>query len=344
MQNYLPFVSVVIICEGWNHFLAESLPFYSCLDYSKYEVLVFTTDQVVFPDGQSALDYPNIKFISEPSTKNKPAEKRDLAIKYAKGEIFAFIDDDAFPHKDWLKNAVPYFKDESIAAVGGPGVTPENASNFEKASGWITASPFGGSGVSLRFIPEKKREIDDYPSMNLIVRADDFKKINGFDSNYYPGEDTKLCLDLTKKLNKKIIYDPKILVYHHKRPLFKKHLLQNGRFGLHRGHFARVLPETSRRLIYFIPSLFVIGNILGILVTLLNLKYLSNLYFLILEIYILFLVLNSIWIFAKSKNIIVSFLSIPGVAATHMWYGIKFLQGLLFVRSEKLEDNYGRTE
>jgi hypothetical protein len=90
MQNYLPFVSVVIICEGWNHFLAESLPFYSCLDYSKYEVLVFTTDPVVFPDGQSALDYPSIKFISEPSTKNKPAEKRDLAIKYAKGEIFAF--------------------------------------------------------------------------------------------------------------------------------------------------------------------------------------------------------------------------------------------------------------
>src|SRR3990167_9704170 len=103
-----PYISIVIICEAWNHFLEESLPYYSKLDYPNFEVLVFTTDKVALSREAVQKNYHNIKFIAEPSTKNKPAEKRDLALKYAKGEIFAFIDDDAFPDKNWLKNAVKY--------------------------------------------------------------------------------------------------------------------------------------------------------------------------------------------------------------------------------------------
>ena len=348
MQNDLPFISVIIICEGFNHFLEESLPYYSKLDYPKFEVFVFTTEKV---GDQIAGKYPNIKFVSEPATKNKPAEKRDLALKYAQGEIFAFIDDDAFPDKDWLKNAAPYFEDEDIAAVGGPGITPKSADIFEQASGWTTASPFGGFGSSYRFIPEEKREVDDFPSMNLIVRASDFKKINGFDSDYYPGEDTKLCLDLTTKLEKTIMYSPEIIVYHHKRPLFKKHLLQNGRFGFHRGHFARVLPETSFRWFYFIPSIFLIGNIGGIIIVISNLfidniylSYLNNLYLLSISLYFFMLLLNTLWVFNMSKNWAVAYLTAPGVLLTHLWYGLKFLQGFFFVKNKKLVDNYGRAE
>jgi len=146
-------------------------------------------------------------------------------------------------------------------------VTPHGVSWQEEASGWASASPIGAGPYTYRFLPGKKQSVDDYPSMNLAVRKTDFKRVGGYDSNFWPGEDTKLCLDLTHKLNKKIIYEPKSLVYHHRRPILLPHLKQNGNYGLHRGFFARILPKTSLRPIYFLPSAILIGFIYLILST-----------------------------------------------------------------------------
>jgi hypothetical protein len=44
-----------------------------------------------------------------------------------------------------------------------------------------------------------------------------------------------------------------------------KHLLQVGNYGYHRGFFARHYPENSRKLTYFIPTLFVIFLIISTL-------------------------------------------------------------------------------
>jgi len=344
VKNSLPKVSVIIICEEWNDFLEESLPYYDKLDYRNFEVIVFSTKPIEGSNPTSG----RTRLINNDKIKHNPAEKRDKASTYATGEIYAFIDDDAFPTKDWLNSAVKHFQDKNVAGVGGPGITPHNASILEKSSGWVSASPFGGFATTHRFIPTKEMEVDDFPTMNLLIRAEDFKKIGGFDSNFYPGEDTKLCLDLTKKLKKKIIYDPAAGVYHHKRPLFKKHLIQNGRFGLHRGHFARVLPETSRRLFYFVPALFSIGVIGGLLLTLLNyffpielFQILVKIYLFIMSIYTISLILNSVWILIKSKSIPIALLTIPGVFLTHLWYGLKFVQGYF---KKQMLDKYGRVE
>jgi glycosyltransferase involved in cell wall biosynthesis len=56
----------------------------------------------------------------------KPSDKRDIALKHAKGQILAFLDDDAYPVKEWLKAALVNFSDPEVAAVGGPAVTPLN--------------------------------------------------------------------------------------------------------------------------------------------------------------------------------------------------------------------------
>jgi len=315
-----PLISIIIVAEEYSSYLEESLPKYDNLDYPSFEVLVFTAKPC-------SNKISKVKFISAPYLAKNPAKRRDLAIKHAKGEWLAFIDDDAYPSKNWLKSAVALFKDPSIVAVCGPGVTPPGADDFEKASGWVSASRLGGGNCTYRFIPAKKRFVDDFPSMNFIVRKKDFAQVGGFDSNYYPGEDTKLCLDLTQKLGKKIMYDPKILVYHHRRPLFKEHLKQNGGFGLHRGHFARTLPQTSRRIGYFIPTLFALGFLAGPVLYLVS-KLLFTIWVLVVIIYFLLLLLTASWVYSKEERWKVAFLVIPGIFLTHVWYGIKFLQGL----------------
>ena len=235
----------------------------------------------------------------------------------ARGDILAFIDDDAYPCEDWLENIVENFKDPKTGGVGGPGITPPDSSWKEQASGWFSASPFGGGFCSHRFLPGKKKFVDDYPSMNFSVRKKDFLSVGGFDSNYWPGEDTKLCLDLVRKLGNKILYDPEVLVFHHRRPLWQLHLRQNGNYGLHRGYFARVLPQTSFRPSYFAPSVLVI-------------------FFPILfPLYAIVLFLNALWVAQKSQSVLQVMISFPVVSVTHLWYGVKFLQGFLLTKNLK---------
>ncbi len=334
-----PFVSVIIICEQWNPFLAEALPHYRKLDYPNFEVLVFSTEPI-------KRRFPKIRFISDKASRHLPAAKRDLALKYAKGEIFAFIDDDAYPRPLWLKAAVKHFKRSNVVAVGGPGINPPRASSLEKAAGWVSASPLGGWGQTYRFIPQRQRFVDDYPSMNFVVRAEAFRRVGGFDSAYYPGEDTKLCLDLTHKLGGKIIYEPQAMVYHHKRPLFQRYLIQNGRFGLHRGNFARTLPATSQRWFYFIPAFFAIGLMGGLLLWLLSGKqllvtWLRFAYLAAISLYLLLLLANALWVQRRARSWAVALLTMPGTFLNHFWYGLQFIRGYF---SRRLNDNYGRAE
>lgn len=311
-----PLVSVVIPARDINGYLRESISWVLEQDYKNLEILVL-------PDSETYEVFPKTKIIP---VKTGPAEKRDLVLKYGQGEIFAFLDDDAFPRPDWLKNALPYFDNPVIAAVCGPGLTPEEDSVLQKASGWVSSSLLGGGPVApFRFLPQGEREVDDFPSMNLIVRRIDFEAVGGFDSSFWPGEDSKLCLDLTKKLGKKILYSPRVVVFHHRRPLFRQHLQQNGQFGLHRGYFARVSPGNSRKLSYFVPSVFVLF-LLGFPLTLFSLV-LRSAYRSILSLYFLLLFSTALWVYSKEKNLKISLLVIPGIFLTHFWYGLRFIQG-----------------
>ncbi len=301
--------SIIIPFQKPSEYLYECLDHIRKQSYTNYEV-------VLLPDKKEKFTDPKIKVIA--SGRIGPAQKRDIGADKSTGDVLAFIDDDAYPDKDWLKNALKCFDKIQIASVCGPGITPPDSSRQEQASGWFSASPLGGGTYTYRFLPQKKRFVDDYPSMNLLVRKKDFSAVGGFDSHFWPGEDTKLCLDLVHTLGKKIIYDPKVLVYHHRRPVWIPHLSQNGNYGLHRGYFARVLPKTSFRPVYFFPSFLVFSLII--------------LPFVVIPAYSLLLIANAIWITAKSRNLFQGLISVPVVFLTHFWYGVRFIQGFLFTR------------
>ena len=320
-------ISVIVVdYKKKNPYLVECLEAIERQTYKNFEIILVS-------DYKIDLSYPKLrqKYFGHYVG---PAEKRDIGAKMAKGEILAFIDDDAYPSTNWLASMVPHFSKCNIAGVGGPGVTPPGVTWQEEASGWASASPIGAGMYRYRFLPDKKQFVDDYPSMNLAVRKTDFDKVGGYDSNFWPGEDTKLCLDLTHKLGKKIVYDPKVKVFHHRRRILVPHLHQNGNFGIHRGFFARILPETSFKPIYFLPSLMLLGltfilfinifpsqNIVVITAWKTGLA-LSGLYLLVLFI-------NALWILKRSDPF-QAILSIPVIFITHLWYGARFLQGFLF--------------
>jgi glycosyltransferase involved in cell wall biosynthesis len=197
--------------------------------------------------------------VTRAKSDTSPAEKRDAAVAVAAGDVLAFLDDDAYPAPDWLERALARFGDPSIAAVGGPGITPPESSFRERASGAFYESLFGSGGLRARFRPSgPTRPVDDWPAYNLLVRREALERVGGWGSSFYGGEDTKVCLAL-RDAGFTIVYDPAVVVYHHRRPIFAAHLTQVGNVGRHRGYFVRKFPGTSARPTYFLPAAALLG-------------------------------------------------------------------------------------
>ena len=121
--------------------------------------------------------------------------------------------------------------------------------------------------LSSRYRTKSCFESDDIHSCNFIARKSVIEEAGGWNEKYWPGEDTLMCLSI-KKIGKKLIESSDVVVYHHRRSLFKPHLKQVSRFGEHRGFFAKSFPENSVKLTYFFPSLLVSSLIAGIMLSL----------------------------------------------------------------------------
>jgi len=150
--------------------------------------------------------------------------------------------------------------------------------------------------------------------------------VGGFDSNYYPGEDTKLCHDIVHKLDKKIVYDPEIFVWHHRRRVYIDHLKQVANYAKHRGFFVKVLPNTSRKFTYFVPTLFVLGLIFGPILSLLF----KPLWYVYISVLIIYLILGIISVGTMNSKSLFWY-SLSGLFMTHLCYGVNFMIGLLAV-------------
>jgi len=309
---------VIIPLKRDNIYIRETLDHLRRLDYPDFEVIVLPDEPHHWGD--------DIRVI--PTGPVGPAAKRDIALLRAKGTILAFLDDDSYPERDWLRKAVKYFEDQAVAAVGGPAVTPPDDGLMQQASGHVYSSLLGGGVYAYRYVPQRKREVDDYPTCNLLVRRWVLEKLGGFDTRFWPGEDTKLCLEITRDLGMKILYAPDVLVYHHRRPLFRPHLRQVRSYALHRGYFAKRFPETSLRLFYILPTLLV-ASLLGGAALSLAWPSLRPLYALGIGLYLL-----AVWLSAlvASRNLWLSLAVAAGIVAMHLTYGIWFMIGLLSPR------------
>ena len=313
-----PRVSIVIACAADGPYLREALDHIARLDYPDFET-------IVLPDRPFEIGLPRVKVI--PTGEVGPPRKRDRGVELSAGEIVAFLDDDAYPEPDWLLTAVRHFADPSVAGVGGPAVTPEKDPPLQQAGGRVLSCLMVGGRETYRFIPKTFKEVDDYPTANLLVRRSDFLAAGGFQTPYWPGEDTFLCLKLTKRLGKRIVYDPDAVVRHHRRPLFAAHLRQIGNYGLHRGYFAKRFPETSLRAIYFAPTLLAAFLLLGWL----PLSLIPGglvFYAVPVVLYLLLALLTSLRGFSPKTAPAV----FGGIIATHFVYGVQFVRGLLAKR------------
>ena len=332
--DHEPLVSIVIACPAESWMLEECLKGIAAQTYRKYETIVLPDGEFVDSSIRRFVDSMDVKV--KATGKVRPAEKRNLGIGMAKGEIVAFIDDDAYPDPHWLEYAVKYFGDPSIGGVGGPGVTPPGDPYLAKVGGRVYDNILVSGNYRYRYkAGGVRRDVDDYPSCNLLVRTDLLRKINGYRTDFWPGEDTLLCKDIIDS-GARIVYDPWVVVNHHRRKLFGAHLRQLGRYAFHRGYFMKRFPSNSLHASYFVPSAFVLylallapavagalrfapenSRVIGAIVAASPLA--------------LYAALVALTTFAL--NPATWLLTSLGVFATHVTYGVQFIRGLVARRA-----------
>lgn len=312
--------SIIIPVKAINNYIRQTVGVIAKIKRSDLEVIILPNEL-----ESNSTELSHLRIIE--TGRIGPAEKRDIGAVNSKGQILVFLDDDSYPNLDFLNYSDEYFRDDSVVALGGPGITPSEASFWERVSGSVFLSRFSG-GAPERYIPSGKvREVDDWPSVNLMVRRKEFLEIGGFDTDHWPGEDSKLCLNLIVQTKKKILYVPNMAVWHHRREGLLRHLKQVGAYGLHRGFFARRGDKNSFKFKYFLPSLLLIYSffLLGLMIIGVVGK---DLMLLLLAPY--FFALFLAWIdICKIEGIRIATLTLFYIIATHYYYGLRFIQGFV---------------
>lgn len=284
------------------------------------------------------LDYPKIDYEVIVVRGRNPSENRNKGAEMAKGDIIAFLDDDAILPKDYLIKAESFFNEYSeIDIVGGPQLTPHDDGYFAKISGSALASKFGAWDKSSRYQRNNlnlNAHENDITSANLICR----KKITSFlkfHTKIFPGEDPKFIID-AKNNGYKVAYSPTIVVYHRRRHNPKELVIQIFSYGKVRTKIDSFI-NTLKNPILFIPSFFSVYIILLLLLpvyyNLLNSIFVSEIIFPVLFspliLYLILAISFAVYEGLKNKSLGIIIL-LPFVFLTiHLSYGFGFIYGYL---------------
>lgn len=298
------------------------------LNYSNFEIIVAgKTDPFMSDDNIVWLNVSN----------ESQGYKRNAAIQKATGEICAFIDDDAFPNPDWLENSVKYFKDISIGAVCGPGVSPNDESLMERASSAVLSSYLGTGSARCRYTPCKQKLIRDVaPASNLLVRRDLLLKIGGFPVGVRAAEDAVISAKILNE-GKKVLYVNNVIVYHKRRPLFMPLIRQIGSYALYRGFLSKRHRELRNS--YFALSLLGVAAAASIAVLLFFSRFSYLTLLLVGALCSIYLAASFISGLLASRSGTVALLAMFGIPLIHLTYAAQFLRGLLTTELEKKNIN-----
>lgn len=122
-NNQIPNVDVLICTYNEPLDLLEKTIVASIgMDYIKNKFEVYVCDDGKRNSLRKLCKKYNVKYITREDNEGAKAGNINNALKYIKGDLFAVLDADMIPKKDFLSKTVGYFVDENLAFVQTPQV------------------------------------------------------------------------------------------------------------------------------------------------------------------------------------------------------------------------------
>lgn len=147
------------------------------------------------------------------------AGARNSGVYHARGEIIAFMDDDAEADPEWLQVMITHFQDQRVVGVGGSAkaVWPQGDRPrwFPCEFDWVV-------GCSYRGLPEDIAPIRNPIGASMALRRSLFEEVGGFDPSVgrlgrMPSgcEETEFALRVRERMSGvDFLFVPKAIVHH----------------------------------------------------------------------------------------------------------------------------------
>src|SRR3990167_636242 len=130
MTNSEPAVSIGIPFTTWNELVEQAVNECLQVDYDKFKIVLVPNESSKIPEKY--LDDPRI--VVAPTKSSPIPLKRNLALRTVDSDFYACIDSDAYPDRQWIKNALSHFsQSDDIWIVGGPNLATDYADPKRKA-------------------------------------------------------------------------------------------------------------------------------------------------------------------------------------------------------------------
>jgi GT2 family glycosyltransferase len=229
-----PRVSVVVCTHNGAERLAECLDGVRGLDYPDFETIVVDDGS---SDGSAEIARARRATVVEIDHSGLSAA-RNAGIERSSGEIVAFLDDDAFPDRDWLRYVAAFLGANRHPGVGGPNLPPEDG----LVADCVAAAPGGPIHVLI-----SDREAEHVPGCNMAFRKAALEEIGGFDERFeVAGDDVDICWRLQES-GRTLGFSAGAVVMHRRRDSVRGYLKQQYGYGKAEALLERKWPSRYNR-------------------------------------------------------------------------------------------------
>lgn len=218
MNGNLVRISVIVCAyteERWNEMLTaveslrqQSLPPAEIILSIDHNPILFERARQEFPD----------LIVIENHEARGLSGARNSGLSVAKGDVVAFMDEDAFAEPSWLEMLYHHFNDRHVIGVGGaiiPVWSIRRPDWFPAEFNWVVGCTYLG-------MPESAAPIRNLIGCNMAFRREVFTRVGGFRDGIgrvgtFPAgcEETELCIRANQQMpGSRMIYEPLARVHH----------------------------------------------------------------------------------------------------------------------------------
>ncbi len=210
-----PTITVILCTRDRSEMMKRCLKSLLVQDYGPYEIILVENASKHFMIPPVLSSRP-VRIFSYPIPGLSAA--RNLAVRQARGEVLAFLDDDAVAQPDWLRQGQKNFRDGSVGCVTGKILPLFLETEWQRrlaSAGWFPSDSNRREFDQKHFDP---LQTSPGTGSNLFIRKQFFDQ-NCFPELFGPGtpvfaaDEHYLFHDMIRA-DWKIVYDPDAVVHH----------------------------------------------------------------------------------------------------------------------------------